>query len=108
MYFMVTIFGIIANYLLQFRRSGLVIRALGSGFGALKGALVVAVLLVPIVAFLPKNSTWIGESVILPYVDLLSERMVQVSPEAIHDPFTSHMDGYKQSWHRNGELSNVR
>jgi len=101
MYFLMTVFGIIAAYLLNLRRIGWMNRAFGSGFGTLKGMLVVCVLFVPIVAFLPKNSKWIGESVVLPYADLLSEKMVQVIPSAIHDPFTSHIDHYKQSWHRN-------
>lgn len=108
MYLLMTVSGIIATYLLHLRRSGWVNRAFGAGFGTLKGVLVVAVLLVPLAAFLPKNSTWISESVVLPYADLLSEKIVQTIPAAIHDPFTSHMDGYKQSWYRNGELSNVR
>lgn len=107
-YMLVAVLGVIAIYLFHLRRAGWMSRAFGAGFGTLKGVLVVAVLLVPLVAFLPINSAWIGESVVLPYADLLSEKIVQTIPAAIHDPFTSHMDGYKQSWNRNGELSTVR
>lgn len=102
MYLLTTAFGIIATYLLYLRRSGWVNRAFGAGLGTLKGVLVVAVLFVPLVDFLPKTSTWIGESVILPYADILSEKMVRIIPAAICDSFSSHMDGYKQSWLRNG------
>jgi membrane protein required for colicin V production len=108
MYLLTTVLGIIATYLLNLRRSGRINRAFGAGFGALKGVLVVAALFVPLVAFLPKNSTWIGESVILPHAERFSEKMAMVIPAAVYIPFTSHMDGYKQSWHHNGELTNVR
>lgn len=100
-YSLVSVFGIITSYLFYPRRTGWLNRAFGSGFGALKGVLVISVLFVPMVAFFPRNLTWIKESSILPYTDLLSEKIVQITPPPIHDPFASHMDGYKQSWHRN-------
>lgn len=108
MYLLVTTFGIVATYLLRLRRSGPINRAFGAGIGALKGALIVAVLFVPLVAFLPKNSPWIGESAILPYAERFSEKMVKVIPAQVNIPFTSHVDGYKQSWNRHKALSTVR
>lgn len=102
LYLLIAVSGIMATYLLHLRRSGWVNRVFGAVFGTLKGMFVVAGLLVPLVAFLPKNSTWIGESVILPYANILSEKMVRAIPSTIHDPFISHMDGYKQSWSHNG------
>jgi uncharacterized membrane protein required for colicin V production len=76
MYLLITVFGTIASYLLHLHRTGWMNRAFGSIFGTFKGGLVIAVLFVPMAAFLPKNSTWFRESVILPYADFLSEKMV--------------------------------
>lgn len=102
-YLLMTVTGIVASYLLHLHRTGWTNRAFGAGIGALKGMLVVAVLLVPLVAFLPKQSTWIGGSVILSYENHLSEKMVQVIPSTIHDAFSSHIKGYKRLWLRNGD-----
>jgi len=108
MYLLTAALGIVATYLFHLRRSGRIMRAFGAGFGAFKGVIVVAVLVVPLVAFLPKNSTWIDESAILPFAERFSENMAKVIPAAIYVPFTSHMDGYKQSWHRDGALPKVK
>jgi membrane protein required for colicin V production len=102
-YLLATVSGVIAVYLFHLRRPGWVNRALGAGFGILKGMLAVAVLLIPLVAFLPNQSAWMGRSVLVPYENRISEKMVRILPQTIHTLFTSHMPTYKQSWHRNGK-----
>jgi membrane protein required for colicin V production len=102
-YLLATVSGVIAVYLFHLRRPGWVNRALGAGFGILKGMLAVAVLLIPLVAFLPNQSAWMGRSVLVPYENRISEKMVRILPQTIHTRFTSHMPTYKQSWHRNGK-----
>ena len=97
-YLLMSVTGIVVSYLLHLHRTGWVNRAFGAAFGTLKGMLVVAVLLVPLVVFLPKQSTWIGGSVILSYENHLSEKMVQVIPSTIHDAFSAHIKGYKRVW----------
>lgn len=106
MYLLLTIAGIIATYLFDLRRSGWIKRTMGAGFGVLKGMLVVAALLVPLVAFLPKQSTWMGRSIILPYENKLSEKMARAISSAMHEQFLSHIDGYKTSWRFNGVARN--
>ncbi|WP_319408354.1 CvpA family protein [uncultured Desulfosarcina sp.] len=105
---LMTVSGVIATYLLHLRRSGWINRTLGAGLGLLKAMLAVAVLLVPLVSFLPKHSTWISGSVIFPFENHLSEKMVHVLPSAIHEAFSSHIGDYKQSWRRNGGHSKAQ
>ena len=101
-YLLATACGVIATYLMHPRRSGWLSRAFGAGLGLLKGVLVVAVLLVPLVAFMPNQSTWISRSGIIPYENRLSGELVHAIPSTIGDPFSSHMKGYKKAWKRNG------
>jgi uncharacterized membrane protein required for colicin V production len=108
MYLLAAVCGVIATYLMHLRRSGWLSRAFGAGLGLLKGMLVVAVVLIPLVAFLPNQSTWIGRSGIIPYENRLSGEMVQVIPSTISDPFSSHIKGYKQLWKRNGDEPETR
>ncbi|MCB2149003.1 MAG: CvpA family protein [Deltaproteobacteria bacterium] len=95
---LMTVSGVIVTYLLHLRRSGWMNRASGAGLGLLKGMLFVAVLLVPLVSFLPKHSPWIGGSVIFPFENHLSEKMVHLLPSVIREAFSSHIGDYKQSW----------
>jgi membrane protein required for colicin V production len=105
-YLLLTIAGIVAAYFLRLRRSGWISRVFGAGFGIAKGMLAIAVLLVPIVAFLPKQLTHLGGSILLPYENHLSEKLVQVVPAAVHDPFAAHIDRYKHSWRLKGAAAN--
>ena len=105
-YLLLTIAGIVAAYFLRLRRSGWISRVFGAGFGIAKGMLAIAVLLVPIVAFLPKQLTHLGGSILLPYENHLSEKLVQVVPAAVHDPFAAHIDRYKHSWRHKGAAAN--
>ncbi len=108
MYMLAAVCGVIATYLMHLGRSGWLSRAFGAGLGLLKGMLVVAVILIPLVAFLPNPSTWIGRSGIIPYENRLSGEMVQVIPSTIGNPFSSHIKGYKQLWKRNGDEPKAR
>jgi membrane protein required for colicin V production len=105
-YLLLTIAGIVATYLLRQRRFGWISRVFGAGFGALKGMLAVAALLVPLVAFLPKQSTHLGGSILLPFENHLSEELARVVPAPVHDPFAANIDDFKQSWLRKGASSN--
>ena len=102
MYLLATVCGVIATYLMHLRPSGWLNRAFGAWLGLLKGVLVVAVVLIPLVAFLPDQSIWIGRSGIIPYENRLSGELVLAIPSSIGDPFSSHIEGYKQLWKGNG------
>ncbi len=108
MYMLAAVCGVIATYLMHLGRSGWVGRAFGAGLGLLKGMLVVAVILIPVVAFSPNQSRWIGGSGLIPYENRLSGEMVQVVPSTIGNPFSSHIKGYKQLWKCNGDAPEAR
>lgn len=100
--------GVIATYLMDLRRSGWLSRGLGAGLGLLKGMLVIAVILIPLVAFLPHRSTWIGRSEIIPYENRLSGELVKVVPPTIGELFSFHMKGYIKAWKRNGGVLDTK
>jgi membrane protein required for colicin V production len=107
-YILMNAIGLIVAYLLQCHRAGWINRATGAGFGALKGVLVIAVIWVSVVAFVPQDTAWIDNSAILPYENILSEKMARVVPAAIYNRFCSHVDDYKQSWRQAAPPSPVQ
>ena len=108
MYMLAVVCGVIATYLMHLRRSGWLSRTVGAGLGLLKGMLVVAVVLIPMVAFLPNQFKWIGRSGIIPYENRLSGKLVLAIPSIIGDPFSSHIKGYEQSWKLNRDEPDAR
>jgi membrane protein required for colicin V production len=100
-YLLFSITGIIITYLFSLRRSGWLGRVFGAGFGALKGMLAVGALLVPLVAFLPSQSTHhLSGSILLRLENHLSEKLAHIVPAAVRDPFAARIDDLKRSWLR--------
>jgi membrane protein required for colicin V production len=61
-------------------------RLLGGAFGALRGAVVVAVLVLAMAAFSPQ-SHWLSDSQLSPYFLLIGRGMVWVAPSAVRHRF---------------------
>jgi membrane protein required for colicin V production len=97
-YFLISLSGVFATYLLRLPPLGWINRTFGAGFGALIGVLLIAVVLVPLVTFLPRNSTWIGSSILLRYENSLSEEMARIVPTTLQNQFSSNIDYYKEVW----------
>ncbi len=106
MYLLMIVTGVIAAYLLRLSRTGWINRALGTGLGTVKGVLVVALLLVPLIAFLPGDTAWVAESVILSHAARLSEKVAWAIPSVMQVSFSTHIDGYKQVWQRKQSFLN--
>ena len=63
-FFVVSILGVVINYILKIAFLGWVDRICGAGFGTMKGILIVSVILVALTAFFPKNSPAIKNSLL--------------------------------------------
>jgi len=94
-YLSLSVSGIIAAYLMHLHRVGWLSRAFGAGLGFIKGVLVVAVLLVPLVAFLPQKAARLGRSAIIPFENQLAVKVASVTPSALHQRFSLNIDADK-------------
>jgi len=96
-YVLWSIAGFITRYLLQLPHKGWLIRLSGASLGMCKGVLLVAVLLIPLVAFFPQKALWIGRSNIFSYEERLSDTIVRAVPGELRDLFQSHIDDARHS-----------
>ena len=92
------ILGIIIKYILNIAFWGWADRICGTGFGLIKGVLIVSVLLIAFTTFLPKGAPVIKNSLLAPHVRMVSEKMVKVVPKDMKDNFLSKIKDLKKAW----------
>ena len=97
-FFVISILGVIINYLLKIAFLGWVDRICGALFGAIKGVLIVSVVMIPLISFLPKGATLLKDSLLAPRATLVSEKMVKVVSKDLKSAFTNNLSGLKKSW----------
>ncbi|MFZ7127336.1 MAG: CvpA family protein [Desulfobacterales bacterium] len=95
---LVGILGIVIKYLMNIASLGWADRILGAGAGALKGILIVSVLLVALTTFLPKGAPVIRESILAPRVTVVSEALARVVSQEMKAQFTTKMKVFKDAW----------
>ena len=100
-FIIISILGVIINYLLKIAFLGWLDRILGSVFGAMKGILIVSVLLIAFTAFLPKGTPVIKDSLLSPYVTLISEKVAKVVSKDMKHAFSSKIATLKKAWNKN-------
>jgi membrane protein required for colicin V production len=100
-FIIISILGIIINYLLKIVFLGWLDRVSGAMFGAMKGILIVSVLLIALTAFLPKNTPVIKDSLLAPYVTLVSEKMAKVISKDMKHDFSTKIATIKKAWEKN-------
>lgn len=100
-FIVISILGIIINYLLKIVFLGWLDRVSGAMFGAMKGILIVSVLLIALTAFLPKGTPVIKDSLLSPYVTLVSEKMAKVISKDMKHAFSNKIETIKKSWEKN-------
>jgi membrane protein required for colicin V production len=76
-------------------------RVSGAMFGAMKGILIVSVLLIALTAFLPKGTPVIKDSLLSPYVILVSEKMAKVISKDMNHAFSTKIATLKKAWEKN-------
>lgn len=97
-YVTISVSGVIIKYLLKITILGWVDRIFGAVFGALKGGLIAAVLLLALITFLPPKTPFITNSNLSPYIFLGTEKMALVLPKEMKKQFYLKVDGVKEGW----------
>ena len=97
-FLIISILGVIINYLLKLALLGWVDRLSGALFGALKALLIVSALLVALTAFLPKGSPFIKDSLLSPHITLISEKMAKVVSKDMRHDFMAKITELKKIW----------
>ncbi len=100
-FIIISILGIIINYLLKIVFLGWLDRVSGAMFGAMKGILIVSVLLIALTAFLPKGTPVIKDSLLSPHVTLVSEKMAKVISKDMKHDFSTKIATIKKAWEKN-------
>jgi membrane protein required for colicin V production len=97
-FLVISILGVIINYLLKLAFLGWFDRFCGAVFGAMKSLLIVSVILIALTTFLPKGAPLIKDSLLSPHVTLISEKMIKVVPQEMKDAFTTKITELKKEW----------
>jgi membrane protein required for colicin V production len=97
-FLLISILGVVIKYLLNIAFLGWVDRICGAGFGVMKGVLIVSVLLVTFTAFLPKGAPIIKNSLLAPYVTMISENMAKVVSKDMKRQFSTKIEELKKVW----------
>ena len=97
-FLVISILGVIINYLLKLAFLGWFDRFCGAVFGAMKGLLIVSVVLIALTTFLPKGTPVIKDSLLSTHVTLVSEKMIKVVPKDMKDAFTAKITELKKEW----------
>jgi len=100
-FIIISILGVIINYLLKIAFLSWLDRILGSVFGAMKGVLIVSVLFIALTAFLPKGTPVIKDSLLSPYVTLVSEKIAKVVSKDMKHAFSAKIATIKKAWKKN-------
>ena len=94
----ISLLGILIKYILDLAYLGWVDRICGLGFGAMKGILIVTVLIICLTTFLPKGPFLIQDSALAPYVSVVSEKMIKVVPDDMKDEFAVKLEELRKAW----------
>ena len=96
----VGVLGVLIKYLLNIASMGWLDRLCGLAFGAIKGILVVSVLLIVLTTFLPRGTPLIKQSLLSPHVSLIATRLAKIVPRDMRQKFSLHMKDFEGSWQR--------
>ena len=97
-FFIISILGVVIKYVLDIAFMGWVDRVGGAGFGIIKGILIISVFLIIFTAFIPKNASFVKDSVLAPHVAFVSERMARIVSKDLKHEFSSKINELKKSW----------
>ncbi|MDJ0781042.1 MAG: CvpA family protein [Desulfosarcinaceae bacterium] len=97
-YLIVSILGVIIKYLLSIAFLGWVDRLCGTLFGAFKGVLICAVLLVALIAFLPASSNIVRASMLSPYVKKIAHPMARMVTKEMRQRYNHNAEEVEKTW----------
>ena len=97
-FFAVGFVGVVLKHVFKAAALGWADRILGAAFGLVKAILIVSVFLVPLTTFLPQKSPLIKDSLLAPFVYIISEGMVAVVPEEMKQKFGDNVNAMREAW----------
>lgn len=97
-FFGISALGLVIRYILNSASLGWVDRICGTGFGGIKGILIVSVLLLALTTFLPGNAPIIKDSLLAPHVTTLSAKLAKIIPKDMRQQFLDKFEGLKEAW----------
>jgi len=95
-YNIISLLGVIIHYILDLNISKLVDRICGIGFGAVKGLIMVSILLIIVTVFLPKGAPFIQGSLFSMRLTRVAGGIVKIAPVKIRQTFTVKIDDYRE------------
>lgn len=97
-YLAISILGVVIKYLMNIAFLGWTDRFLGALFGALKGVLIVAVMIAMLTTFLSARSVILRDSAAVRHINGLSALMVRAASADIKNTFDIRIEELKKSW----------
>jgi len=97
-FLIISILGVVVKYILNIAFLGWVDRICGAGFGIIKAALIVSVLLIALTTFLPRKAPIVKDSMLSLHVSFISEKMAKVIPKDMKHQFVSKIEELKKAW----------
>jgi len=97
-FIIISIFGIVIKYLLNISFLGWMDRICGAGFGAIKGILIVSVILIPLTSFLPLRTPVLRKSLLAPLATQVSEKMVKIVSKDLKEQFEYKLKELRKAW----------
>lgn len=94
----ITILGRIVKSLIKIDLLSGVDHTVGAIFGAIKGILIVSVLLLTLTAFLPEDAPFIKNSLLSSHFTFLSARMDRIVSKNMRHEFSTKIEAYKNAW----------
>ena len=99
-YLLVSIAGAIIKYLMNIVFLGWLDRLFGTLFGALKGGLITAVVILALTTFLPSNAALIQKSHVAQHTMRFSAFLVKVTPKEMKRSFGTKVKDLNKTWSR--------
>lgn len=99
-FLVVSFAGMIIKYLMNIAFLGWTDRLFGLLFGSAKGVLIIAVLLLVLTTFLPKNAAILRKSWVAHHMMQYSAYLVKITPDEMKNSFSAKAKELKKSWQR--------
>ncbi len=97
-FILISLLGTGIKYLLNIVFLGWVDRVCGVLFGAAKGVLIGAMLLLALTAFVPQMASMIKSSTLAPEVARISEKIIGIVPSGVKRKFLDKLKVFKETW----------
>jgi membrane protein required for colicin V production len=97
-FLIISILGVIIKYLMSIAFLGWTDRISGGIFGLVKGLLIGSVLFIVFTTFLPKNTSFVKDSVVAPYLSHVSTQIAKIGNKDMKQEFAEKIEDLKKAW----------